>query len=46
VGQLEHNIYPVVEGLPDSFAKFEEYNGKYWDAVYRDKNTVIYEVKQ
>src|SRR5258706_1450248 len=46
VGQLEHNIYPSIDGWPVSFAKFEQYDGKYWNAVYRDKNTVIYEVIQ
>jgi len=51
VGQLERakyvpggfsNLVPTfgVDGL----AKFETYNGKYWHSVYRDGNTVIYEV--
>ena len=46
VGQLEHNVYPSVDGVTDSFAKFEEYDGMYWSEVYRDTNTVIYEVIQ
>ena len=41
VGQLEHAAY-----TPEGIAKFEQYNGKYWQAVYRDGNTVIYEVMQ
>jgi len=43
VGQLERNVYPPIDLETDGFAKFEEYNGKYWNAVYRDENTVIYE---
>ncbi len=43
VGQLEHNLYPPVDGV-DGLAKFEQYNGKYWHSVYHDGNTVIYEV--
>jgi uncharacterized membrane protein len=43
VGQLERNVYPVLEGM-DGLAKFEENNGKYWRSVYRDVHTVIYEV--
>jgi YYY domain-containing protein len=51
VGQLERakympggfsNLVPA-EGV-DGLAKFESYNGKYWHSVYRDGNTVIYEV--
>ena len=44
VGQLERNIYPPAEPTMDGLAKFEQYNGKYWNAVYRDANTTIYEV--
>ncbi len=53
VGQLERAKYMpggfsglVPDRAPDSLAKFEQYNGKYWHAVYRDGNTVIYEVNQ
>jgi len=42
VGQLERNVYPPLEAM-DGFAKFEQYNGKYWKSVYRDGNTTIYE---
>jgi uncharacterized membrane protein len=38
VGQLERILYP------DGVNKFEQYDGKYWRSVYRDANTVIYEV--
>jgi YYY domain-containing protein len=44
VGQLERNIYPVLEGIPDGLSKFEKFEGKYWNVVYQDKNTTIYEV--
>jgi uncharacterized membrane protein len=44
VGQLEHNIYPAFDSAVDGLAKFEKYDGKYWKAVYHDKNTTIYEV--
>lgn len=44
VGQLERNIYPPIDPEIDGYAKFEQYNGKYWNAVYRDENTIIYEV--
>ena len=44
VGQLERNIYPPAEPTMDGLAKFKQYNGKYWNAVYRDANTTIYEV--
>jgi len=39
LGQLERAAYPG-EGLN----KFEQYNGIYWRSVYRQGNTVIYEV--
>jgi YYY domain-containing protein len=44
VGQLERNVYPVLPDLPDGLAKFKEYEGVYWQAVYEDLNTTIYEV--
>ncbi len=51
IGQLERAKYRpggfsnlVPAGSPDSLAKFEFYNGKYWHSVYRDGDTVIYEV--
>jgi uncharacterized membrane protein len=40
VGQMERAIYPA-EGL----AKFEAENGRLWDEVYRDGQTVIYKVR-
>jgi len=39
VGQLEWATY-----TPEGLAKFEQYDGTYWRSVYRDGNTVIYEV--
>jgi YYY domain-containing protein len=45
VGQLERNVYSVLPGIPDGLEKFPEYEGMYWDAVYRDANTTIYEVR-
>ncbi|HLO18614.1 MAG TPA: hypothetical protein VK206_27530, partial [Anaerolineales bacterium] len=39
VGQLERAEY-TLEGIN----KFEQYNGTYWQEVYRDGNTVIYKV--
>lgn len=44
VGQLERNIYPALEGLPDGLAKFPQYDGQYWKTVYHDQDTTIYEV--
>jgi YYY domain-containing protein len=44
VGQLERNVYPAIPDLPDGLAKFAQYDGEYWNAVYKDKNTTIYEV--
>ena len=41
VGQLERAYYPE-EGL----AKFDQWNGKYWKEIYREGQTVIYEVLQ
>jgi YYY domain-containing protein len=40
VGQVESVYYPG-EGL----LKFEQYDGTYWSEVFRDGQTVIYEVK-
>ena len=39
VGQLEQIYYPG-----DGLLKFEEFDGKLWKEVYRDVQTVIYEV--
>jgi YYY domain-containing protein len=39
VGQLERAAYS-----PEGIAKFERLNGSYWQEVYRDGQTVIYEV--
>lgn len=39
VGQLERAAYPA-EGI----AKFDAGNGRYWKEVYKDSETVIYEV--
>ena len=39
VGQLERAEY-----IPEGIAKFEQAEGQYWRAVYRDGQTVIYEV--
>ena len=40
VGQLERITYQT-----GNLKKFETYNGKLWDEVYRDGSTVIYQVK-
>jgi uncharacterized membrane protein len=39
VGQLERAAY-----IPEGIAKFEQADGRYWREVYRDGQTVIYEV--
>ena len=39
VGPLERAAY-----TPEGIAKFDGFAGIYWDAVYRDGNTAIYEV--
>ena len=39
VGQLERAAYP-----PEGIAKFEQFEGTYWQEVYRDGNTAVYEV--
>jgi uncharacterized membrane protein len=39
VGQLERAEY-----TPEGIAKFEQYDGQYWRSVYREGNTVIYQV--
>jgi YYY domain-containing protein len=41
VGGMEHAIYPA-----DGLAKFTEWNGDLWTAIYIDKDTVIYKVKR
>lgn len=40
VGGLERSLYPV-----NSLIKFETWNNDLWTEVYRDRNTVIYQVK-
>ena len=40
VGQLERAVY-----FESGLIKFETYNGQLWDEVYRDKDTVIYQVR-
>jgi YYY domain-containing protein len=45
VGQLERAQYNQPNlPMPDGLAKFEEFEGKYWQEVYREGNTAIYEV--
>ncbi len=52
IGELEWAKYVTPgwagdsPGCPDCLQKFQQYDGKYWHAVYRDKDgkTVIYEV--
>jgi len=51
VGQLERAKYapgapagPIPPEGPDGLAKFEQYDGGYWQSVYRDGETVIYQV--
>ena len=51
VGQLERAKYapgapngPVVAGAPDGLLKFDQYNRLFWNEIYRDGQTVIYEV--
>jgi YYY domain-containing protein len=39
VGPMEHAAY-----TPEGIAKFAQYDGDFWDAVYRDGDTVIYKV--
>jgi uncharacterized membrane protein len=54
VGQLEWARYVNPDwvqgapGCPDCLGKFQQYDGKYWHAVYRDEagKTVIYEVNK
>ncbi len=43
VGQLERAEYKSEDPV-NGLSKFEEYDGTYWNAVYRDGSTVIYEV--
>jgi YYY domain-containing protein len=44
VGELERAIYPPLNPMVDGLAKFKEYEGKYWKAVYHESDTTIYEV--
>ncbi|MEW6094466.1 MAG: DUF2298 domain-containing protein [Chloroflexota bacterium] len=51
VGQLERGKYapgaesgPVLAGEPDGLLKFEQFDGIFWNEIYRDGETVIYEV--
>jgi YYY domain-containing protein len=51
VGQLERAEYipgapdgPVTADAPNGLPKFDEYNGRLWKEVYRDGQTVVYEV--
>ena len=45
VGQLERAEYKRLDlPMPDGIAKFEQYDGEYWNAVYHDGTTAIYEV--
>ena len=39
VGQLERSSY-----TPEGLIKFEQFDGVYWRSVYRDGDTVIYDV--
>jgi uncharacterized membrane protein len=39
LGQLEKGIY-----TPEGLAKFEQFDGDFWQAVYQDLDTVIYQV--
>jgi uncharacterized membrane protein len=46
VGQLERLKYtPTIPDTPNGLDKFEVYKGVFWNEVYRDGETVIYEVK-
>jgi YYY domain-containing protein len=51
VGQLEHIEYmpgapngPIPADMPNGLTKFDQYNGALWKEVYRDGQTIIYEV--
>jgi YYY domain-containing protein len=45
VGQLERGKYtPIDPGVPNGLVKFEEWNNVFWKEVYRQGETVIYEV--
>jgi hypothetical protein len=35
---------PIPAGVPDGLLKFDQNNGTLWNEVYRDGQTVIYEV--
>ncbi|HET9905228.1 MAG TPA: DUF2298 domain-containing protein, partial [Anaerolineales bacterium] len=43
VGQLERAEYKS-EDTVNGISKFDEFDGTYWNAIYRDGSTVIYEV--
>jgi uncharacterized membrane protein len=45
VGQLEHAAYNRPDlPMPDGLSKFEQFEGSYWQEVYHDGKTSIYEV--
>ena len=45
VGQLERGKYSPADPIaPNGLLKFEQYNGMFWQEMYRDGETVIYEV--
>jgi uncharacterized membrane protein len=45
IGQLELGKYtPLDAGVAGGLPKFEQYDGTYWQEVYRDGETVIYQV--
>jgi len=44
VGQLERNVYPFLPDTPDGLSKFTEFEGTYWNVIYQDINTTIYQV--
>lgn len=47
IGQLELGKYtPVDLTVPNGLEKFEQYDGLLWTEVYRDGETVIYEVAE
>ena len=45
IGQLELGKYtPADPAVPNGLLKFEQFDGIFWNEVYRDGQTVIYEV--
>jgi YYY domain-containing protein len=45
IGQLELGKYtPAAPAVPSGLLKFEQFDGIFWNEVYRDGQTVIYEV--